>query len=248
MARLPDLSHRLYNPSMARLSNLHRLSQTDEKLRQRRERLEEIDRILAQNQRVKAAEQELQEAKNQYVAIKSQTGEAEQTVSSQRAKIEKTDKSLYSGSVTNPKELEELQMEAESLRRYMDTLEDRLLEAMVELEETEATFEAAKNNLERTRSEVAAEQEELSRERAQLTSEVERLETEREAAVANVADPEMNAYQDVLSKVGRLAVAVLESGNCGVCGMAIPASKQQAVRGGDEVIRCGQCGRILYGG
>lgn len=233
---------------MARLSNLYRLSQTDEELRQRRERLKEIDRILAQDQRVLEAEQDLEQAKTEYVSVKSQTGEAESAVAAQQAKIEKTDGSLYGGSVTNPKELEELQMEAESLRRYMGTLEDRLLEAMVELEEAETTFQAAQDNLERTRSEVASEHEELSNERSQLAKEIDRLQTEREAAVVNVADGEMKAYQEVLSKAGRQAVAVLESGSCGVCGMAIPASKQQAVRGGDELIRCGQCGRILYGG
>jgi predicted nucleic acid-binding Zn-ribbon protein len=233
---------------MARLTNIFRLQEVDEALIDNRERLAEIDRILAENERIQQAETELDQAQDAFVSAKSQTGEAEQAVSNQRAKLKNTEKSLYGGGVTNPKELEDLQMESESLKRYLETLEDRLLEAMVDLEEIEATYQAAKLQLETTKTEVAADHEDLNQERSSLLKQLERLETEREAAASNVTEADQQLYQKTRGKTGRKPIAVMKDGSCGVCGMAIPGSKQQSVRGGEETVRCPQCGRLLYAG
>lgn len=248
MACLPRRSLPLYNPRMARSTNLYRLQEIDEALRDRRQRLDEIERILSENKEVARAQKKVDKAQAAFVKAKSLTGEAEQAVAAQRAKMEKTDHALYSGTVTDPKQLEELQMEAASLKKYMGTLEDRLLEAMVQLEESEEAYQAAKEGLAAIQSEVAKQQGELSDERKQLQVEVARLETEREAAVSNVREEDLEIYQQVLARVGRLPLSILENGNCSVCGMAIPGGKLQKARNTDELVRCGQCGRILYAG
>lgn len=233
---------------MARATNLYRLQEIDEALRERQQRLDEIQRTLSENEAVSRAEEKVKSAQAAFVTAKSLTGEAEQAVAAQRAKMEKTDHALYSGTVTEPKQLEELQMEAASLKKYMATLEDRLLEAMVELDDAEEIYQSAKQDLDSIRAEVAEQQGELSEERNQLLTEVNRLETEREAAVSNVQEDDLKTYQSVQSRVGRLPLSILESGNCSVCGMAIPGGKLQKARNSDELVRCGQCGRILYAG
>jgi len=248
MACLPPALLPLYNPHMARSTNLYRLQEIDEALRERRQRLEDIERILSEHEQVAGAEKKVDKAQTAFVKAKSLTGEAEQAVAAQRAKMEKTEHALYGGTVTDPKQLEELQMEAKSLKKYMGTLEDRLLEAMVELEETEEAYQLAKEGLAAIQEQVAQQQGELSEEQQQLLAEVARLETEREAAVSNVRDDDLETYQQVLARVGRLPLSILENGNCSVCGMAIPGGKLQKARNTDELVRCGQCGRILYAG
>ncbi len=233
---------------MARMTNLYRLQQVEEALQRGRNRLHEIDRILAEDERVARAEKQFEQARDEFVRAKSQTGEAEQAVSAQRNKIKDTEQSLYGGGVTNPKELQDLQLESESLKRYLTTLEDRLLEAMMELEVAEETYEVAKRNLEQVRTEVAANHEDLTEERAALERDMERLEIEREAALANVQEEDVATYETIKERVGGFPIAVAKDGTCGVCGMTIPGSKAQRVRGGDEIIRCESCGRILYPG
>lgn len=245
---LPPAPLRNYNPNMARMTSLYRLQQAEKALHDARERLEEIDRILAEDERVAEAESRFEEAKDAYVTARSQMGEAEQAVASQRAKIKDTEESLYGGSVTNPKELEDLQLESESLKRYLSTLEDRMLEAMVELEEAEQVYEAAKEELEQTRAEVAAEHEDLTQEREQLRSRLDGLEAEVESELASVQKDDVTIYRKIKKRVGGFPIALVKGGTCSVCGMAIPGSKAQRVRGGDEVVRCESCGRILYQG
>ena len=72
---------------------------------------------------------------NQLEAARVVIREAEYAAQAQREKIEQTENSLYGGAVSNPKELQDLQMEAESLKRHLQTLEDRLLEVLLEQEE-----------------------------------------------------------------------------------------------------------------
>ncbi|MGA9533829.1 MAG: hypothetical protein WBR18_14010, partial [Anaerolineales bacterium] len=150
---------------MARATNLYRLQEVDEALRERRLRLEEIKRILSENEEVASAGSKVEAAQAAFIKAKSLTGEAEQAAAAQRAKIEKTDHALYSGTVTDPKQLEELQMEAASLKKYMATLEDRLLEAMVDLESAEEAYQSAKQELASTQAVVAEQQGELNEER-----------------------------------------------------------------------------------
>jgi predicted nucleic acid-binding Zn-ribbon protein len=233
---------------MARSTNLYRLQEIDEALRERQERLDEITQMLSEDERIGVAEGQLELAQADFVSARSRNGEAEQAVATQRAKMEKTDRALYGGGVKDPKQLQELQMEATSLKRYMSTLEDRLLDAMVELEQADEAYQQAKAGLEAVQDEVADQHGELREERQRLLAEFERLETEREAAVANVQGEDLEIYRDVLAKVGRRPLALLENGNCSVCGMSIPAGKLQKARSTDELVRCGGCGRILYAG
>ncbi|NIM05125.1 MAG: hypothetical protein GTN65_05800, partial [Armatimonadetes bacterium] len=73
---------------------------------------------------------------------------AKHEVEDQRLKIQKTDEALYGGSVANPKELEDLQMESEALKRYLETLEDRYLEAMLEQDEADESVNKSAASLE----------------------------------------------------------------------------------------------------
>lgn len=231
---------------MTRMSNLYRLQQVEKELDDSRARLQEIERILAEDERVAEAEQEFEQAQDAYIKAKSRMGDAEQSVASQRKKIENTENSLYGGTVTNPKELEDLQRESESLKRYLTTLEDRLLEAMVELEQAEEVYERAKQNLEEVRSSVAAEHQDLTEERNALTKKIPRLEAEVENERNSTPDKDLATYEKLKQRIGGFPIALVEGGTCGVCGMAIPGSKAQRVRTGGEVVRCESCGRMLY--
>jgi predicted nucleic acid-binding Zn-ribbon protein len=173
---------------------------------------------------------------------------AETEVNDQRVKIQSNEQALYGGSVKNPKELEDLQMESESLGRYLETLEDRYLETMLEQEEAEnaqersaASLEEAKSHQDKLHTELIAEREEIDRRLSNLVD-------EREAALASVSDDDLSIYEKLRTQLHGVAVAALNGDGCGACGLTLPASSRQLVTSGDELIRCGQCGRILYGG
>ncbi len=59
----------------------------------------------------------------------------------------RTEKRLYSGNVTNPKELADLQQKIEALGRRNAVLEDEILEAMIMIEDAQEEKDAARRQL-----------------------------------------------------------------------------------------------------
>jgi predicted nucleic acid-binding Zn-ribbon protein len=233
---------------MSRASALHRLQTVDAELDQISSRLAQIQAILSDSEQVSRRREALLEAETKLKAARSAADTAERTVASQRAKIDRAEQTLYSGSVRNPKELQDLQKETEALKRYLITLEDRLLEAMVGLEEAELVRDAAAEELARVEAARAEEHSALEEERGKLLASQERLQAEREAALASVAQQDLALYTQLRQSTGGVAVALLEDGSCSACGMATAASVQQLIRSGSNLVRCDQCGRIIYAG
>jgi predicted nucleic acid-binding Zn-ribbon protein len=155
---------------------------------------------------------------------------------------------LYGGRVTSPKELRDLQEDVASLKRRRSTLEDQLLETMVQVEAEEAGEAEARQNAARIELSLRQARDALTAERAHLESGLSRLVIDREAAEAPVPQADRKLYQSLRQRKRGTAVARLEDGVCSACGVAPSSSRAQAARHDDEIIFCGNCERILYAG
>jgi predicted nucleic acid-binding Zn-ribbon protein len=245
---LPRKHHPIYNRNMSRTSSLFRLQELDLDLDQCAQRVEEIQIILADNLEIQRLQQTLAENESDLKEIRMEHSQAEHEVSLQRTKIERTEKTLYDGSIRNPKELQERQQEAESLKRYLATLEDRLLEAMLKLDDAAAKAESANSDLAQALEATEASHQNLIQELERLQAKIERLSDEREAALANIAERDQVLYNDLRERYKGLVIALVQEGSCNACGLQLAHSLQQSIRSGSEPIRCNQCGRILYAG
>ncbi len=113
------------------------MQQIDARIDKIRSRLEEIETALSDNKVVRRAEAKTARTLKALEETRKTLKHAEQEVQAQRVKIEQNQAVLYGGKVRNPKELQDLQNEAEALKRYLSVLEDRQLEAMLQVDEAE---------------------------------------------------------------------------------------------------------------
>ncbi len=233
---------------MSRVSSLYRLQQVDSQLDQVRARLTEIERLLADAEPVAEARRAYEAREAALRQAQTAHRRAEDALRLQEEKLAQTESLLYGGTVRNPKELQDLQREAEALKRHLSTLEDRLLEAMMALEEAQEAHQRAKVHLEQVEADHATAHESLARERKSLLARQAQLLEAREAAVAGVPQGDLALYEELRQSSGGLAVVQVEEDGCPACGLRLSASVRQAVRSGNDLVRCGQCGRILYGG
>ncbi|MCL5428670.1 MAG: C4-type zinc ribbon domain-containing protein [Chloroflexi bacterium] len=233
---------------MSSAFKLFRLQQVDSQLDQVRSRLAEIGRLLADDEVVKQAQAALQEAQTAMEAAQKELVRAEEEVKSLQAKLKENQDTLYGGKVRNPKELQDLQLEAESLTRHLRSLEDTQLEKMVALEERQSAVRDTAEALEGTRAQRAVEHRALGSEQNKLASEAERLEEERSADLSSIAKEELKIYEGLRTTKGGLAVAKVQNKTCGACGAELSASLAQAARSPSELARCDNCKRILYAG
>jgi len=171
---------------------------------------------------------------------------AEQDVQVQQSKIEKNQKKLYGGSIKNPKELEDLQNEAGALKRHLETLEERQLEKMIAVEDTEDKLSIARQRLEHANQESAQQNEELSAEQKLKLQDVDKLENDRTLLVNRIDEEDLSLYTRLRQSGMGLAVAEVLDSCCSACGATLSASQAQAARSPSTITRCDTCGRVLY--
>jgi hypothetical protein len=233
---------------MSRASSLHRLQQVESDLEASGNRVAEIDRRLANSEAIRKAAAVHDAAQAKLQAARYAAHAAELETESIRAKLGAAESALYGGTVRNPKELQDLQADCESLKRHIATLEDQLLERMVEQEDASAAETAASRSLDDVQAREIAGQASLSGEKTGLLKRMERLQEECEAALASVDPADVAVYRALRQSKGGKAVSLLVDGSCGACGLTLAPSLQQSLRSGGDLVRCPQCARILYAG
>lgn len=232
---------------MSEALNLFRLQELDTQIDRIEARLEEIEQLLSDDQRMRRAEKDFKKAEAVAKRNRIELNQIEDKVEAQRIKRRKTQSSLYSGNIKNPKELQDLQMESEALKRYIAELEDEQLEAMIDNEEAEEARKQVEQNLKQAKGTDAEEKAALRGEKTKLQEGLERLLREKEAVLQSISPEALNLYQKLRETKRGIAVASVSDGGCSVCGQALTPGDLQTIRASNELVFCPSCGRILFG-
>src|ERR1041385_8637896 len=112
---------------MSAALGLYRLQQVDSQIDHVQARQKWIRDTLQNDASLRAATQAFTSADSKYKESSQALKLAEAEVEKQRIKIEQTESSLYGGTVRNPKELQDLQKDIVSLKKHLETLEERQL-------------------------------------------------------------------------------------------------------------------------
>ena len=231
---------------MNRSHLLYRLQTIDLEIGNGKRRLEEVEAGLGESEELRQARRALQKAKDELSRWRTTLRDLELEARSLNAKIISVEERLYSGRVTNPKELANLQNEVSYLKRRMGDLEDRQLEAMVEVEEHEAEVDSKQASLTQIEAEWTQTQKQLTEERSELEEKLAHLTTERVEVEGMIEAEDLALYGELCSRKGGQAVALLKGEVCQACRVTLPTSRVQQARSGDSLIFCSSCQRILY--
>ena len=227
---------------------LYRLQLLDTELSEQQSKLREAKGSLGESAELLAARRTRAQASEELATWRARLRDLELDLQGLNDKIAKTERRLYNGRVTSPKELEALQQDYESLKRSRERLEDEVLLAMTRFDEWEKAVADATAQLTEVESKWRAEQDRLAREIEQLQDRIETLNKERATLTALLAADELALYEDLMRKKGGRAVALLVGQICQGCRVTVPTSKAQLVRRGQGLVICNNCGRILVSG
>jgi uncharacterized protein len=231
---------------MSQPFKLFRLQQIDSQIDKTKTRLREIEIELQEDSELRMANQRLDQASQLMQETEKALRKAEADVQAQRIKIEQTEAALYGGKVRNPKELQDLQHESAALKRYKSTLEDRQLEIMLTLEETEAELQSAVSNQQTAELNYTNKNARLLEEQAALLRDIERDENERRAAIEGIPQMDLQLYQQLRQQRRGIAVAKVVDRTCSACGSLLNTGLLSAAHSSTQLTRCDTCGRILY--
>jgi uncharacterized protein len=230
---------------MSRAASLLQLQSIDLEMDAKRARLRAIETALGDDPAVKQAQRDLMAAQAQLHVARVAVQNLEFDNQNLAEKIAEVDGRMYSGAISSPKELQDLQSEVLSLRRRRESLEEKQFEALLTVENAEVQANDIQHRLERAEATAAESHGNLREEREQLQTGLARLEVNHAAVAASISAADLEIYGRLRqSKKGR-AVSQLDEGACTACGVAPSSSRIQDARQGNEIILCGNCGRIL---
>ena len=209
-------------------------------------RLKVIQQTLENDEELRKSTERCTEAEYRYKEAEHLLKLSEEEVEKQRIKIQQAEASLYGGHVHNPKELQDLQKDVASLKRHLETLEERELEAMEVSEQTEKDLATARADLERVKASRGEQFRGLTEESTVLNRDLERFSSERLAVVQDLTAPAISSYEQLRKQRRGLAVTTLSDGSCAACGTTLTASQQQNARSNSQLFYCPSCGRILF--
>ena len=172
----------------------------------------------------------------------------EDEIASLRDKQAQADKQLYSGTTNNPRELQALQDDIDSIKRRIAKLEDDELEVMEATEPVDAEKRALTSKRNDLGGRAQKQRTELTEAVAAIDAELTDVRSQRDAAAGEVEDELLQEYE-VLRKQrpGGIAIARLVGTTCQGCHLGLSAVEVDRIRklSLDDRVTCEECGRLL---
>jgi len=229
------------------VGQLYRLQQIDSEGDEKSERLAEIEQRLGVSSEVAAAREGAAESERVLRETQARMRALELEVGSLEAKLKANQERMYGGKVRNPKELSGLSDEAKALKRHRSALEDAQLELMVLAESQEAESQEREALLRQVEARWSEQHAALLAEKEGLVARLGEIDELRSEVRSRIGRAELAMYDELRSRVGGVAVALLRHGMCQVCGVDLPTAEVLAVERGATHF-CPVCSRLLYGG
>jgi len=230
---------------MSQAKILYQLQEIDLQIIRNTKRLDEIALALADNKVIQQAQQQVDIAESALKPLRTQNKNLELEIQSTIAKSKGTENRLYSGNVKNPKELQEMQQEIDSLKKRNDELEEQLLDIMMQIEEAEGNLSEKQASFQSITSNWENEHADLLAEKATLDGEVEMLEGKREVFITDVPSSDIKIYDDMRKKKSNKPVSIMQGRSCTICGIEQTLAVESEVNKSQSLVNCVNCGRIL---
>ena len=231
-------------PQRAKL--LYALQSIDIQLTRKTRRYREVEANLGESAAFRSARDALQAAEAEHARCRAALRDRELETQRVADKLRTDEERLYSGRIRNPRELGDLQKEAQYLKRRSAALEDQQLEAMMVLEEATTRLAVANEQYVVVEGAWKAENAELSQEYATLKQELTHLASQRKRIVPHISDNDMSEYNALRRLRKGVAVVAVGEGRCQVCSVAVPSRDLERALQTDELYHCFGCDRILY--
>ena len=231
--------------ALRRLLELQDEDTAIKRLEERRASLPEAQKLAEVNAALAELDADLAIARSQHEGVAREVARLEGEGELLDQKIAREEQRMFSGGVSNPKELSALQAEVESLKRRKSGLDDELLEAMLGREQTTATIDG----LTKEREETATESAELTKVVEGLTGDIAGQLEKHSAARTEIASelpPDLlKLYEQIRASKGGVGAAALEAGTCLGCHTKLPQRELERMRAEGGLQRCDNCRRIL---
>lgn len=203
--------------------------------------LEEVKQVLVTSQA------EIDQAEEERAALHRAQRLVEDTLASLENRAAEIEKSLYDGSVTGAKDLQDHQAELENVRKRASVFEDDVLHGMEGVEVATARVDELTQRHQSLLDVQRDAEMRLTAAAAEIDAEAEEVGVKRAASVVDIPPAILAEYDRLRGALGGVAVAKLERNRCGGCHLTMASAELESLRRLDPetTAYCEECGRIL---
>ena len=226
-------------------SNLFQLQSLDSTIGEAILRLKEIQLQLNDKSSLEKSLTVLDAIKNGHERAKRLQRETERETQRLEERRSQINKKIYSGEITNPRELSAFEDEITNLSALIERADDALLLQMEESDKYDDGLEKASTKHEAVRKQHESLSGELQTERAQLAALIERDTPVRDTTRNLLSAETLRIYDNIRKSRDGIAVSSVESNRCSTCRINIPLQMIQKLKSTSEFVYCNSCRRIL---
>lgn len=161
-------------------------------------------------------------------------------------KVKHIDKLLFSGAVTNAKEVEAYETQKKQLAKQKDSNEERLLTVWDDVAAAEKEFKSHKSLLDEKSKAFEEWRAKAAIFKSQLESRYKELSAQRPAAVQGINPALIGKYDATKQQHHGIGMAlVTKQQTCEECGTKVSDKSIEGIKD-DRIVNCEECHRILY--
>ena len=228
---------------MSLLRDLQAIDSYIDRLRQELKQLDSGERIRA---KLDQTRQRMEDIKQRYEQSYAAAAEQERRLQEFDARIRQAEADLYSGRITNPRELQLMQQEIENAKQTREELDVQMLRMWEMLETMKQDIDASEKDLQQIERFYEAHVEDYRQRKAALESEIAFHEKERDKLAQQIDPDARQRYQTLRERLGGTAVALVDQKACSVCHTLLTPYTLKRLETEDALISCESCGRLLY--
>lgn len=227
---------------------LYQLQIIDTEIDKFRLRLSEIQKVMNFDDDIKAINIRIAQTEGNLKKLNHSLKKISEETQTIQNKISTSEKSLYDGSVKNPKELQSITAEIESLQKRYSTLDEEQFELLIQIEELEEQLAQQNSELSSLQQSKAVQNQQFQTEIRQIEKEISRLEIEKKPILSQIDEDYLCIYQNLRKTKNKIAVSLIVDNACSMCGNSLPPMEVQRARSSTDDVFCPVCKRILYSG
>lgn len=148
--------------------------------------------------------------------------------------------------VKTNKEYQAVLHEIGTVEEEIRSTEDKILDRMVSIEESEARVRVTRKKLEEEETQHRQKRRELESFAAQFDEAIAKLQSEREQLLKEISNGLVRQYQRIASARKGVALAEARDQSCQACHVKLRPQLFNDVKTNRFIIRCESCNRILY--
>ncbi|MEX0762167.1 MAG: C4-type zinc ribbon domain-containing protein [Dehalococcoidia bacterium] len=221
------------------------LQATDQELAMKRREYRTVVQKLDSQGGVPELREAAEKARVRALEARVEHAKLESEQASLRERVGELEARLYSGAITNVRELTAIETEHNAARRQLAQVEEAVGPALAGAEDARQRHEDLTKELQEREEAWKTTEAELQAEKVRLGREYAEMGEQRVSATTGIPPGDLALYNALLPSKGGVAVVRVERGVCQGCRVRLPLGEIARIRNTTGLVPCSSCGRIL---